>query len=200
MSLQVVYGESRNRIQASLLADQLRQVTDEGTVYLGYPVLATADETVEVDALMVSQAHGLVAFLLPDSIPRSAEEWDEAQDRQDRLYDVLDSTLSKHSALRKRRRLAVDITTVTVFPDRVEAPSSDAESSIYCDLQEVAAQIGQLPGLDAHLERAVQAALQRVTTMKPIWTSGRRQLPSRARKALSASAVWPDRAKPWSWP
>ncbi|MEV7152934.1 hypothetical protein AB0O05_41310 [Streptomyces sp. NPDC093084] len=42
MALQVVYGESRDRIRASLLAEQLREVTDEGTLYLGYPVLATA--------------------------------------------------------------------------------------------------------------------------------------------------------------
>ncbi|MFJ4836177.1 DEAD/DEAH box helicase [Streptomyces sp. NPDC088747] len=168
MSLQVVYGESRNRIRASLLAEQLREVADEGTVYLGYPVLATADETVEVDALMVSQAHGLVAFLLPESVPQNAAEWETAQARQDRLYDVLDSTLSKHSALRRRRSLAVDITTVTVFPSRVEAPASDAEGSIYCDLQDVASQIGRLRGLDELLERAVQAALQRVTTIKPV--------------------------------
>ncbi|MFD7488711.1 DEAD/DEAH box helicase [Streptomyces mirabilis] len=168
MALQVVYGESRDRIRASLLAEQLREVTDEGTLYLGYPVLATADETIEVDALMVSQAHGLIAFLLPNSIPQSTQDWEEAQARQDRLYDVLDSTLSKHSTLRKRRSLAVDITTVTVFPDRVEAPESDAEGSIYSNLQDVAEHIGQLPGLDESLERAVQAALQRVTTMKPV--------------------------------
>ncbi|MEV7676479.1 ATP-binding domain-containing protein [Streptomyces sp. NPDC088752] len=168
MALQVVYGESRNRIRASLLAEQLRKVADEGTVYLGYPVLATAEETVEVDALMVSQAHGLVAFLLPESVPQDGAGWAETQARQDRLYDVLDSTLSKHSTLRKRRALAVDITTATVFPSRVNAPPSDAEGSIFCDLQDVAAQIGRLPGMDEALERAVQAALQRVTTMKPV--------------------------------
>ncbi|MEU3465256.1 ATP-binding domain-containing protein [Streptomyces sp. NPDC006733] len=168
MSLQVVYGESRDRIRASTLAEQLREVTNEGTVYLGYPVLATAEETVEVDALMVSQAHGLVAFLLPDSIPQDAAQWDEAQACQDRLYNVLDSTLSKHQTLRRRRSLAVDITTVTVFPGRVEAPDSGVESSIYCDLQDVAAQVGRLPRMEESLERAVQAALQRVTTIKPV--------------------------------
>ncbi|GCD48433.1 DEAD/DEAH box helicase [Streptomyces paromomycinus] len=167
MALQVVYGESRDRILASLLAEQLREVADEGTVYLGYPVLATADETVEVDALMVSRSHGLVAFLLADSVPQSREDWEEAQTRQDRLYDVLDSTLSKHRTLRKRRSLAVDINTVTVFPGPVDPPVSGAEG-IYCDLQEVAAEIGQLPGIDESLERAVQAALQRVTTIKPV--------------------------------
>jgi hypothetical protein len=44
MTLEVVYGESRNRPVAKALAGQLRSVIDEGTIYLGYPVLATADE------------------------------------------------------------------------------------------------------------------------------------------------------------
>lgn len=167
MSLQVVYGESRDRNRASLLAEQLREVVDEGTVYLGYPVLATADETVEVHALLVSQSHGLVAFLLADAIPQSEEDWEEVEARQDRLYDVLDSTLSKHRTLRKRRMLAVDITTVTVFPGPLGDREVDGEG-IYCDLQDVAAEIGQLPGIDESLERSVQAALQRVTTIKPV--------------------------------
>ena len=54
MPLDVVYGESRNRAAAQLLADHLRTVVDQGTVYLAYPVLATADERVEVDALLAS--------------------------------------------------------------------------------------------------------------------------------------------------
>ncbi|MEU8854197.1 ATP-binding domain-containing protein [Streptomyces sp. NPDC048556] len=167
MPLQVVYGESRDRIRASLLADQLREVADEGTVYLGYPVLATAEDNVEVDALMVSRSHGVVAFLLAESIPRTTQDWAAIQAQQDRLYDVLDSTLSKHRSLRRRRTLAVEITTVTVFPGPVDPPHSDAEGAIYCDLQDVAAEIVQLPGIDEPLERAVQGALQRVSTIKP---------------------------------
>jgi hypothetical protein len=76
--LDVVYGESRNRDAAKALADLLHEIADEGAVYLGYPVPATADERVEVDALLISQKHGLVAFLSlitcqppPRSGPRS---------------------------------------------------------------------------------------------------------------------------------
>jgi hypothetical protein len=66
MPLEVVYGQSRNRNTARALADELGTVVNDGTVYLGYPVLATADEKVEVDALLVSADHGLVAFLIED--------------------------------------------------------------------------------------------------------------------------------------
>lgn len=75
MALDVIYGESRDRATASLLAERLRSQTNEGTIYLGYPVLATADERVVVDALLVSRTHGLVAFLLAESLPRDDEDW-----------------------------------------------------------------------------------------------------------------------------
>ncbi|WP_405906450.1 ATP-binding domain-containing protein [Streptomyces sp. NBC_00828] len=167
MPLQVVYGESRNRNTASHLADVLREVVDEGTIYLGYPVLATADERVEVDALLVSRAHGLVAFLLADSVPEDDEDWDDVVTKQDRLYNVLESTLGKHDQLRARRKLAVEIETVTVFSGPVGSPPSGTQGE-YCDFRQVASWVGGLQGIDESVERALQAALQRVTTIKPV--------------------------------
>ncbi|MFD4416038.1 DEAD/DEAH box helicase [Streptomyces sp. NPDC058476] len=167
MPLEVVYGESRDRSTASQLAEKLREVVEDGTVYLGYPVLATADERVGVDALLVSKAHGLVAFLLEDTIPHTSDSWDAVSSAQDRLYNVLESTLGKHSGLRRRRQLALEITTVSVFSGPVGNQPSEVEG-IYCDLQDVGAEVAALDGIDEDVQRALQAALQRVTTIKPI--------------------------------
>ena len=82
------------------LRPELRTVLDEGTIYLGYPVLATADQRVEVDALLVSRAHGLVAFLFADDIPTTDGDWDKYIEDQDRLFAVLRSHLSRHEGLR----------------------------------------------------------------------------------------------------
>ncbi len=103
MALEVVYGESRNRSIATALSEELRQTLSEGTIYLGYPVLASADERVEVDAL---------------------------------------------------------------FASTVGSPPNGTEGH-YCDLDGVAAVVDSLPGIDQHVERSLQAALQRVTTIKP---------------------------------
>lgn len=81
MALEVIYGESRNRAAAESLARRLTAIVDSGTVYLGYPVLATADERVEVDALLVSADHGLVAFLLADRTPVDESEWRQVRIR-----------------------------------------------------------------------------------------------------------------------
>lgn len=120
MPLEVVRGESRNRLAAEALAAQLRPVVSDGTVYLAYPVLATADERVEVDALPVSRDHGLVAFLLPDTVPAGGGEWDRLVSDQDRPYAVIEGHLRRHEALRSGRRLALTPNTATIFPARYQ--------------------------------------------------------------------------------
>lgn len=166
MSLEVVYGESRERSLALSLADRLATATTSGTIYLGYPVLATADIRVYVDALLVSPERGLVAFQLSNREPRDEKEWDEVVDRQDTLYNALESHLSRHDSLRRGRRFAVSIETVTVFPSPVEAPEGITEGH-YCSIDEVAGIVGGFSPLDDELYRRLEAALQRVTTIKP---------------------------------
>jgi superfamily I DNA and RNA helicase len=166
MALEVVYGESRNRQAARNLSEELRKVVDSGTVYLGYPVLATADEKVEVDALLVGGEHGLVAFLLAEGTPEHDEDWEQLTEEQDRLYAVLESHLGRHEGLRKGRHLAVPIHTATVFPTAA-AESRNGGDGFYAPLESVTEWVETLPPLDPDVERAVHAALQRVTTIKP---------------------------------
>jgi superfamily I DNA and RNA helicase len=164
MALEVVYGASRNRTAARALAEQLRAVVEDGTVYLGYPVLATADERVEVDALLVSREHGLSAFLLSDDLP-DEETWPEVVAEQDRLFAVLESHLRRHEGLRDGRRLVASPATATVFPSPVTGrPDADG---FYGDMASVAGFVRSLPPITERVERNLQAALQRVSTIKP---------------------------------
>lgn len=165
MALEVVYGESRDRSVASGLAEALKQRISEGTLYLGYPVLTTVDDRVEVDALLVSEQCGLVAFLLADSVPHEAG-WDGYVADQDRLFATLESNLARHGTLRRGRRLAIDVNTATVFAGPVGEPPNDAEGT-YVDIGGVADWVADLPALEPELVRALQAALQRVATIKP---------------------------------
>ncbi|WP_198167345.1 DEAD/DEAH box helicase [Microbispora sp. ATCC PTA-5024] len=166
MPLDVVYGASRNRGAAQALADELRKVVQDGTVYLAYPVLATADERVEVDALLVSQEHGLVAFLLADDIPTNDESWEEIAAKQDRLYAVLEGHLRRYEGLREGRRLAVTPNTATIFPAPVQGQPLTAEG-FFGDMDAVRGFVQGLDPISAKVERSLHAALQRVSTMKP---------------------------------
>ncbi len=166
MALEVIYGETRNRSVAQALARELQKIADDGTVYIGYPVLASADDRVFVDALAVLPLHGLVAFQLADLVPQSADQWDAVVTAQDRLYGALQSYLGRHPELLDRRRLAFPIETITVFPDAVGAPPADTEGH-YCDLQHVPNIVSKFEGIDDVRLKALRAALQRVSTIKP---------------------------------
>jgi superfamily I DNA and RNA helicase len=167
MSLEVVYGASRDRHKAVQLADKLADQVSNGTIYLGYPVLASADDRVEIHALLVSQEHGLVAFLLADSMPALPEEWEEYVNQQDRLYAILDSNLGRHDSLRHGRHLSFAIQTITVFANPIIDMPSNANGGLYCDMSQVADLVSSLPALESGVEPKLQAALQRVTTIKP---------------------------------
>lgn len=166
MALEVIHGEPRNRALAIELAKALTSVVSEGTVYLGYPVLATADDRVFVDALLVSHEHGLVAFQIAEGLPSTESDWSTYIDQQDRLYRVLESHLGRHDSLRRGRDLALTIETVTVFSSEVAHPKT-ADVGNYCSLDEVPDRVVTFPGLDREVITAVQAALQRVTTIRP---------------------------------
>ena len=166
MELEVVYGESRNRAIANSLVSSLRTASIDGTIYLGYPVLASADERVHIDALLISPSHGLVAFQLGEGTPRYSADWDRYAAEQDKLFGALESNLGRHDSLRVGRRLGVEIETVTVFPSHVEPPSTISEG-YFCGLDEVGPLVAKFGRLDDRILRALQAALQRVTTIKP---------------------------------
>jgi superfamily I DNA and RNA helicase len=173
MSLEVVYGEARNRAIALQLAVELENAVSEGTVYLGYPVLSSADESVYVDALLVSAEHGLVAFQLADGVPTTDDDWERFVSDQDRLFGALESHLGRHDELRARRRLAFEIQTVTVFASDPGKPAVDVNGGHYCDIESVTELVRGFEALDDDLEHALQAAIQRVSTIKPVKRRGK---------------------------
>ncbi|WP_159619405.1 DEAD/DEAH box helicase [Arthrobacter zhaoguopingii] len=165
MPLEVVHGQQENHAPANELAALATELLDEGTMYLGYPVLATADDRVEIDALLVSQSHGLVAFRFAD-VPHTESDWRRLADEQDRIYNALESHLSRHDNLRVGRRFAVSILTITMFGTDPGPPPFRSEA-VFSTLETLSPLIDGQPGLDVDLYRNLQAALQRVTTIRP---------------------------------
>ncbi|WP_316575664.1 DEAD/DEAH box helicase [Nocardia canadensis] len=165
MPLEVVYGESRDRGSAQKLASLLRPVVENGTIYLAYPVLTTADERVEVDALLVSEDHGLVAFLIAKDMPQDAGDWGRFIESQDRLYSALEANLRRHDGLRRGRMLALSPATATLFPAPV-TPPADVDG-FYGELEAVPQFVQGLDPISEETKRKLEAALQRVSTIKP---------------------------------
>jgi superfamily I DNA and RNA helicase len=165
--LQVVYGQTKNKIVADKLVGALEPLGLEGTLYIGYPVLASADEPVSIDALLVSREHSLVAFIFEASVPASSDlqAWARLRNEQDRVYFAITTHLSRHDSLRKGRQLGFEVNTVTLVPI---APTPDLSRDIYItDAQGLVPTLTGFPGLPTEYEKPLNAALQRVSTLRP---------------------------------
>ena len=165
--LQVVRGQPRYEVETGVqqLAAHLQGAGVEGTLFLGYPVLPTAQEVIEVDALLLSKDHGLVVFILSSSPPAgdAVDRWAQLDDEQDELAFALKSNLGRHRSLRQGRELAVDIHVLTVFPTFLPDPSLPT----YVGVTEAGRRVAGFEGPPEHLWPSLTAALQRVSTMRP---------------------------------
>jgi superfamily I DNA and RNA helicase len=165
--LEIIYGETGQRQVASQLADELRRMNVDGTFYIGYPVIASADDKVVIDALLLTRQHGLIAFKFHGQTPRQddPEEWQRLQDDQDHLFYALDANLGRHPELRAGRRLGVAVEIITLFP--TPAPPPEGLQGRFAALDSVTNEITGCAPIADEFWSPLQAALQRVTTIKP---------------------------------
>jgi len=170
LALHVVHGGSRHRAQADRLAAVLQDIVVDGTVYLGYPVFTSVDrdQRIEVDALLISKAHGLVAFRLSDDEPSGAPDWEEVVDDQDQMYTALLGYLSRHDALRRGRNLAFTPHTATLFANEPAGGPDPTPETFFGAVDKVGDWIETLPALQNSVETNLQAALERITNIKPL--------------------------------
>ncbi len=178
--LEVTHGRTKNQLVANDMRRLLLDLGLDGSLYIGYPILATADESITVDALLVTLQYGLVAFLFDEgssTLKPNENYWQRCEDRQNQLFVAVENNLRRHESLRKGRRLAVDIQTVTVVPTGAHRPKGlEGE---YCDLNGVSELLKKFSSIDEELFKPLQAALQRVSTIKS---------PKRRNKVSSSSS------------
>jgi superfamily I DNA and RNA helicase len=164
--LQVVYGHTKNKLVADRLVAALQPLDLEGTLYIGYPVLASADEPVSIDALLVARQRGLVAFIFATAVPPVSDSttWTKFSNEQDRVYFALTTHLSKHDLLRRGRRLGFESNVVTLVPT---VAGSHSNGILVTDPQGIANVLADFPPLPPEYEKPLNAALQRVSTLRP---------------------------------
>lgn len=166
--LDIIYGENSNAPAARQLQAAIREVVVDGTLYLGYPVLATADAKVFVDALLLSARHGLVAFDLSTKAAGNrltAGEIAGIQDRQDQIHASIHNKLNSFRELRDGRRLALDIKVVTCVPNLAEVVERD--EVIIAAPEQIGAILEAQQAISENIFRVANAAIQRVSTLRP---------------------------------
>ena len=164
--MDIVVGTKTNPIATGQLVEDLANLDLDGTLYLGYPVLATPDETVFVDALLVSQSQGLVIFHFPKDKPSDEGYWDKIQDTENDLYVAITQKLIGYKLLREGKALAFEPVVLCYISPAIAVPK-DKEHMVVTTNNLAATIHGLQPVQERHF-KALQSAIQRVSTMKPL--------------------------------
>lgn len=90
MSFDIVRGIISKPAQTNQLvetvSDYMSKTKDSGTLYLGYPLTASVDSKVTLDAMLLSEQHGMIVFIFQEH----GVSIETLQDEQDALYYHLD--------------------------------------------------------------------------------------------------------------
>lgn len=166
LSFDIVRGSigKPHQIQQFLdeMNDYLTGSEDNGTLYLGYPLSANSDTKVTIDAMLVSENHGIVAFIFENK----GLTLEELKDEQDSLYYHLDFYLKKYTSLRKGRDTVVKpvVVTVTIDDDKKEAC---ADGYYFSRSNELIQLINKLQDFNSDFYKPLCEALQKVTNIRP---------------------------------
>ena len=164
MSLEIVRGKIRNLMATKQIIKTLEAREDTGiseTLYLGYPLSASAESAVTVDALLLSEKHGLVAFIFSDQ-----EKPDELAEEQGELYFQLTNTLTQYPKLRKGRTLAFEPQVISIVPADMDFDDIE-EGYVLSTFESLEATIEASSAFDSAYYRVLVESLQKIASIKP---------------------------------
>lgn len=111
--MEIIRGSARKPVSTDRLIEIIQKEfqNEEGVLYVGYPVLSSPDESVSIDALLISRRHGVVAIGLVEG--RDSGNFGEVQDD---VASLLESRFAQHKSLRAGRTLLARPETLTYAP------------------------------------------------------------------------------------
>lgn len=166
MLFDIVRGKITKPEQSSQLIEAVKEYMNKndalGTLYLGYPLTANADEAITVEALWVTESRGMIAFILGNS----QDSIEQLKEQQDSLYYNLDFYLKKYSTLRKGRNLSFEPLVITVLPDKINYVDKKHEY-LFCTCEEISSLVDAFASFDKGIYKRLCEVLQKVSEIKP---------------------------------
>jgi superfamily I DNA and RNA helicase len=163
--LNIVRGDLKNKPESSkrlaLYFDGIKD-TLEGTLYIGYPIIGTANGGFQIDALLITKEKGLVAF----HIEEGRNSTIDYKDVQDESYTKIQSKLFQYRELTNRRNLAIDFKIATYAPVWVDIPEKDTEYPFLSNDEELKIFIEALEWKQPEYYEKLLSVLQSITTIR----------------------------------
>jgi len=158
--INTVWGSTDKPVSSKRLAEVLSAEADlEGTLYIGYPIIGTPDGSFPIDALFVSPTKGLILFNVVEGkvLPDYAEAQDEG-------FNKMQAKLLQHQSLIHKRKLLVEIHTVTFAP-AIPKLDEDEEHPV-CNADNLIVTIQGLGDSDAEAFPSLVSVIQAISTLR----------------------------------
>jgi superfamily I DNA and RNA helicase len=158
--INTVWGSTDKPVSSRRLAELLSSEANlEGTLYIGYPIIGTPDGPFPIDALLVSPTKGLVLFSVIEG--KNLADYAEGQDEG---FNKMQAKLLQHQSLIRKRKLLVDIHTITFAP-AVAQTGADEEHPM-CNAENLLAAIDSLEEFDAEIYPALVSVIQAISALR----------------------------------
>ena len=160
--IETIWGTTAKPVASRQLAETMENMTDEeGTLYIGYPVIGTPDGAYPFDALLLSPSKGLVAFHLVEG--RSLGEYEGVLDES---FNRLQAKLLQYTALTKRRTLGVEISTIAFAPAVSNDDRSDDETHPVASIATLPKILDRIAWGNPELYTALASTIQAISTIR----------------------------------
>ena len=158
--INTVWGSTDKPIASKRLAQILGEEADlEGTLYIGYPIIGTVEGSFPIDAMLVSPIKGLVLFSVVEG--KTLSDYAEAQDES---FNKMQAKLLQHQSLIHKRRLLVDIHTITFAP---AVPHLEPDNEhLLCNADNLVSAIGKLDELPPEVFPSLVSVIQAISTLR----------------------------------
>lgn len=158
--INTVWGSTDKPVSCRRLAELLSAEAGlEGTLYIGYPIIGTPEGSFPIDALLVSLTKGLVLFSVIEG--RTLPDYTEMQDEG---FNKMQAKLLQHQNLIRKRKLLVDIHTVTFAPAIVHLDGD--EEHLLCNADNLVTIIEELSDSDPGVFPSLVSVIQAISTLR----------------------------------
>lgn len=160
---------TRGKIENSTLSNKLGEFFEAhnsiyGNLFLGYPILPTADDKIAIDALLISPQYGIVAIMFyNDIIEMNFEEV------QDEIYSLLLAKIAKEKSLVKRGNVLINLDVITYAPNMAKSFDRDSDGFTVCNSNDSLAEyFDNIKESNEHYYEYAMRCIQSIGTMKKV--------------------------------
>ncbi|PTB18266.1 helicase [Trinickia symbiotica] len=157
-----IWGTTRKPAAAQQLSERLESdLTLDGTLYIGYPIIGTPDGAFPLDAVLLSPNRGLVAFNLVEG--KGIDGFEQAQDE---TFNKLTAKLFQYPSLTQGRQLGVLLTVITYVPAIANINSYARVGYPLANNGNLLAEVEKIHWDQPHLYDALASVIQAISTIR----------------------------------